>query len=83
MLCWRLERTKSQIVLEGKEAVLIFSLFKLFIMMLVEELFGKVMNVCVGGTSFIRGWIGISLRVVLIVDFKGFRFSKAYKRFGI
>ena len=43
------ECKKSEIDLEGKEVVLISSLFKLFIMMLVEELFGKVMNVCVWG----------------------------------
>ena len=30
-------------------------------MLLVEELFGKVMNVC-GGTSFIRFWVGILWR---------------------
>ena len=46
MLRWGLQCTKSQIVLEGKEAILISSLLKLFIKMLVEELFGKVMNVC-------------------------------------
>ena len=44
MLYWRLECTNSQIVLEGKEVVLISSLFKLFIMLWEEELFGKVMN---------------------------------------
>ena len=44
MLCWRLEYSKSQMVLEDTEAVIISSL-----MILVEELFGKVMNVCVGG----------------------------------
>ena len=33
------------IILEDKQAVLISSLFKLFIMMLGEELLGKVMNV--------------------------------------
>ena len=44
MLRWGLECTKSRIVLEGKEVVLISSLFKLFIMQWEEELFGKVMN---------------------------------------
>ena len=44
---WGLECTKSRIVLEGKEAVLISSLFKMFIMMLVEKLLGKIMNVWV------------------------------------
>ena len=51
-------------------------------MMLEEELLGKVMNVW-EWTSFIGGWVGISLRLILIVDFKGFRFSKVYKRFGV
>ena len=36
-----------------------------------------------GGTSFIRYWVGISLRLILIVDFEGFRFSKVYKGFGV
>ena len=34
------------------------------------------------GTDFIRLWVGFSLRLILIVDFEGFRFSKVYKRFG-
>ncbi len=37
--------SKSRIVLEGKEAVLISNLFKLFILLLVEELLSNVMNV--------------------------------------
>ena len=41
MLRWGLS---VLIVLKGKEAVLISSLFKLFIMLLEEELFVKVMN---------------------------------------
>ena len=45
MLRLWLECTKSQIVLENKEAVLLSSLFNWFFMMLVEELLGKVMNV--------------------------------------
>ena len=43
MLRWGLECTNSRIVLEGKEVVLILSLFKLFVMLWEEELFGKVM----------------------------------------
>ena len=45
MLHWGLECSKSWIVLKGKEAVLISSLFKLLIMLLEEELLSKVMNV--------------------------------------
>ena len=41
--------TNSWIVLEGKEVVLISSLFKLFIMLPEEELFGKDMNLLGGG----------------------------------
>ena len=74
MLRWRLECTNSRVVFEGKEVVLILSLFILFVMLWEEELFGKV-YVFMGGTSFIRYWVGISLRVILIVDFEGFRFS--------
>ena len=44
MLRWRLEGTNSRIVLDGKEVVLILSLFNLFIMLCEEEMFGKVMN---------------------------------------
>ena len=44
MLRGGLECTNSRIVLEGKEVVLISSLFKSFIMLQEEELFGKVMN---------------------------------------
>ena len=43
MLRWELECTNSQIVLEGREVVLILSLFKVFVMLWEEELFGKVM----------------------------------------
>ena len=49
MLRWEQEYIKSWIILEGKEAVLISNLFKLFIMLLVEELLGKVINAWVGG----------------------------------
>ena len=41
MLRWGLECTNSQIVLEGKEVVLILSLFK-FVMLWEEEFYGKV-----------------------------------------
>ena len=51
-------------------------------MLLVEELLGKVINV-LGETSFIGGWVDISLSLILIVDFKDFRFSKMYKIFGV
>ena len=44
LLHWELECTNSRIVLEGKEVVLILSLFKLFILLWEKELFGKVMN---------------------------------------
>ena len=44
MLHWGQECTNSQIVLESKEVVLILNLFKLFIMLWEEKLFGKVMN---------------------------------------
>ena len=47
MLRWGLERNKSRNVLEDKEAVLISSLFKIFIMVLVGELLGKIMNIYV------------------------------------
>ena len=43
MLRCGLECTNSRIVLEGKEVVLMLSLFKLFIMLWEEELFGRVM----------------------------------------
>ena len=43
MLRWGLECTNSRIVLEGRELVLILSLFKLFVMLWQEELLGKVM----------------------------------------
>ena len=43
MVRWELECTNSQILLEGKEVVLMLSLFKLFAMLWEEELFGKVM----------------------------------------
>ena len=62
VLHWWLEFSKSQTVLEGKETVLISNIFMLFIMMLVEELLGKVMNVLVdtsligGCVALVRGW---------------------------
>ena len=83
MLRWGLEFSKSQIVLEDKVVVLISTLFKLFIMMLVEELLGKLINVCSRGARFIGGGAGISSRLNLIADFKGFTFSKVYKRLGV
>ena len=43
ILCQGLEWSKSQIVLEDKVTVLITSLFKLFPIMLMEELWGKIM----------------------------------------
>ena len=82
MLRWGLECTNSRIILEGKEVVLILSLFKLFVMLWEEVLFGKLMYLG-GGLSFIRYWVGISLRLILIVDFEGFRFSKVHKGFGV
>ena len=44
MLRWVLEYTNTQIVLEGKEVVLILSLFKLLNMLWEKELFNKVKN---------------------------------------
>ena len=81
MLRWGLGCTNSRIFLEGRKVVLILSLFKLFVM-LWEELFGKVVYLW-GGTSFIRYWVDISLRLILVVDFEGFRFSIMYKGFGV
>ena len=85
MLPWGLDCTKSRIVLEGKEAVLKTSLFKMFIMILVEKFLDKAMNVCVcwGGTSFVRESVGISLRLILIIDFEDFKFCKVHKRSGV
>ena len=60
--------------------VLITSLFKLFSMMLVEELLCKVM--CVWG-RLIFWCVDISWRLISIVDFKGFRFNKVCKRSGV
>ena len=45
LLHWGLKYTKSRIVLDSKKAFLILHLFNLFIMILIEELLGKVMNV--------------------------------------
>ena len=45
-------------------------------MMLVEELLGKVINVC-------WGLVGISSSLTLIVDFRGFGFSKVYRKIGM
>ena len=36
-----------------------------------------------GGTSFIRLLVGISSKLILIVDFEGFIFTKVYKGFGV
>ena len=83
MFRWGLVCIKSRIVLEGKEAVLISSLFKLFIMMLVEELLGKVMNTCVDGLVLWEGELALIRGWCLSWIFKGFWFSKVYKRFGI
>ena len=42
------------------------------------------MNVCEeAGNNFIRGYFGIRSRLIFNVDFKGFIFSKVYKRFEV
>ena len=53
----------------------------MMVMLLEDELLGKVMNL--EGGSYIRLLVGNSSRLILIVDFESFRFSKVYKRFGV
>ena len=48
----------------------------------MEELLGKVMCVW-GDINFIRGYVDFYSRSTSMVDFKGFRFSKVYKRFRV
>ena len=51
-------------------------------MMLVKELLSKVM--CIWGKiHFIGKCVDISSRSISTVNFKGFRFSKVYKMFGV
>ena len=50
-------------------------------MMLAEKLLRKIM--CMGWNKFIGGFVDMSSRSIFNVDFKGFRFSKVYKRFGV
>ena len=82
MLRWGLECTNSRIVLEGKEVVLILSLFKLFVMLWEEEMFGKVMYPSGELVLSDTEW-ALVCDLILIMDFEGFRFSKIYKRFGV
>ena len=49
-------------------------------MMFVEELLSKVHG---GGDNFIGEFVDISSRSIFTVGFKGFRFNKIYKRFGV
>ena len=71
----------SQIVLEGKDIVLILSIFVVYYAVRGRIVWQNYESM--GGTSFIRLWVGISSRLIFIVDFEGFTFSKLYKRFGV